>query len=104
MQPPQPTAPKSPNPLPLEPTPSPLHDGGMEARIAKIESHVEYIKRDVADLKSSHTRMADAMASFAKDVNAEFKSVREEMRTDFRWIIGCFAGLLAVMAKGFGWI
>ncbi|MBF8746868.1 hypothetical protein IRZ74_14660 [Pseudomonas monteilii] len=62
----------------------------MEARVARLETHVEYIRRDldviVADL-SEH---------------------RKETRSDFRILFGALIttalGLAALMAKGFGWI
>ncbi|WP_230385399.1 hypothetical protein [Pseudomonas monteilii] len=72
------------------------HTGGngggsdLEARVARLETHVEYIRRDldviVADL-SEH---------------------RKETRSDFRILFGALIttalGLAALMAKGFGWI
>lgn len=59
---------------------------GMEARIARLESAVEYIHRDVADIKT------------------DVREIRGKMDTHFYWILGAFAGLLAVLARGFHWI
>jgi hypothetical protein len=62
-------------------------DGGMEARMARLESDVEYMKRDIAELKTD---------------------VREIRTTDFRLIFGAIIatalGLAALMAGGFGWL
>ena len=63
---------------------------GMEARIAKVESAVEYIQRDILDIKQ------------------ELRSMRKEMSTDFRILFGAIItlaiGLAGLMAKGFGWL
>lgn len=68
----------------------PPHDGGMEARIAKLESSAEYVQRDVADIK------------------AEMRSVRSDMRQDFRILFGAVIavalGLAGLMSRGFGWL
>ena len=62
----------------------------MEARLAKVESCVEHLQRDVADIKKG---LADA---------------RKEHQTDFRILFGALItvalGLAALMAKGFGWL
>jgi hypothetical protein len=59
----------------------------MEARIAKLEVAVEYMQRDIDELK------------------ADVCAIRT---TDFRLLFGAIItvalGLAAVMAKGFGWI
>jgi hypothetical protein len=55
-------------------------------RFGKLESDVEYIKRDVAELKD------------------QVKELRAEARTDFRWLLGLLLALAGMMAKGFHWI
>ena len=61
----------------------------MEARIAKLEVAVEYIKRDIKELKD------------------DVRALRKELSTDFRLLFGALIsttlGLAALMAKGFGW-
>ncbi|WP_432777491.1 hypothetical protein O4O02_18505 [Pseudomonas fortuita] len=69
---------------------TPPGGGDMEARVAKLESHIEYIRRDL-------------------DVIAEdLREHRKETRSDFRVLFGALIttalGLAALMAKGFGWI
>jgi hypothetical protein len=64
----------------------PPHDGGMEARIARLESTTEHILRELVDIK------------------LDLKEIRRNTRTDFLWIIGGFATILAVMAHGFHWV
>lgn len=64
--------------------------GGMEARIAKLETDVEYIKRDMGEIK------------------VDVKDLRVDLRVDFRTLFGALIiaalGLAALMAHGFGWI
>ena len=96
----------------------PPHDGSMEARVAKLEVAVDYIQRDVAEIKADLKVTNEAIRKFGGDVNAEFKAVRGEMTTELKavrsemrsdtWkMLGVFgtgfALLLAAMAKGFGW-
>lgn len=75
------------------------HNGGndgsgggdmLEARVARLESDSEYIKRDIAEIKD------------------DLKEVRKDMREDFRILFGALIvvslGLAGMMAKGFGWL
>lgn len=65
----------------------PPYDARMEARVAKLEIAVEYIQRDIKELKDD---------------------VRAIRTTDFRLMFGAIIavalGLTGVMAKGFHWI
>jgi hypothetical protein len=66
----------------------------LEARVARLEIHVEHVERDIAELK------------------AEVRSMRLAMDRDFRitWAgiialgVGLGVGLSGLMAKGFGWL
>lgn len=68
----------------------PPHDGGMEARVARLETDIDYIKRDVAEIKS------------------DVREIKRDQRADFRLLFGAIIattlGLSALMAKGFGWL
>jgi len=70
-------------------------DGGgtldaMEARVAKLESDLSFVRADMAEIK--------------KDV----RELRSEARTDFRLLFGAIIatalGVAGLMAKGFGWL
>ena len=62
----------------------------MEARIATLESHVEYIRRDIGELKT------------------DVKEIRKEAKDDFRILFSALVavalGLAGLLAKGFGWL
>jgi hypothetical protein len=62
----------------------------MEMRVAKLEASVEYIQRDIGDIK------------------IEVRGLRADARSDFRLLFGALiAAVLALaglMAKGFHWI
>lgn len=63
---------------------------GMQARVAKLESDVEYIK------------------STLKDIKDDVREIKRDARTDFRIIFGAIItvalGLAGLMAKGFNWL
>lgn len=66
------------------------HGGGnMEARVAKLEAHVEHIDTTLSDIKS------------------DIRDIRNGMWSHLRWSIGTtitlFGILAAMMAKGFHW-
>lgn len=62
----------------------------MATRIAKLESHVEHIRSDVADIKHEQRTLRSGLTDMSK------------------WALGLYivlaSGLLGVMAKGFGWL
>lgn len=68
------------------------NDGGseMEARVARLETHVEYIRRDL-----------DVIVD---DLREHRKETRSDFRILFSALITTALGLAAIMAKGFGWI
>jgi hypothetical protein len=59
----------------------------LPPRVARMETHIEYMRLDIAELKGG------------------MKDLRTELRTDFRWLLGLmvagFGSLLGVMAQGF---
>jgi hypothetical protein len=61
-------------------------NGGMEARVAKLEATVEHIGSDISDIRT------------------DLRQIRGDMRTQFYWMLAAFAAVLGVMAKGFGWL
>ncbi len=65
-------------------------DPGMDARVAKLEAHMEHIQSDITDIK------------------ADVREMKRDARTDFRLLFGAVIfvalGLAGLMAKGFHWI
>lgn len=68
----------------------PPHDGGMEARVAKLEAGMEHALRELIELRQ------------------DVRELRENARVDFRLIFGAVItvalGLAALMAHGFHWL
>lgn len=62
----------------------------MEARISKLEAAVEYIQRDIAEIKTELRRLRDK-------VDGHFIILAGT-------IIAAALGLAGIMAKGFGWL
>ena len=62
----------------------------MEERLAKLDSDIEYIKRDIGEIKT------------------DVRDLRGHQERDFRVLFGAIiaagAGLAALMARGFHWI
>lgn len=80
-----------PPPSPPVASPSPEGDnGGMEARIAKLETAMEYVQRDLGEIKT------------------DIRQIKDHARTDFRMLFGALIavalGLAGLMAKGFHWL
>ncbi|HZV65081.1 MAG TPA: hypothetical protein VFG03_09265 [Telluria sp.] len=61
----------------------------MEARVSKLEAAVEYIQRDLTELKA--------------DVRAHRKETARDFRILFSAIITVALGLASLMAKVFHW-
>ena len=85
---------------------------GMEARLARVESDVEYIKRDVGEIKDDVKELKkETKADFKearKETKDDFKDVTKEIKDDFRITFGALilvaVSLAGMMAKGFGWL
>jgi hypothetical protein len=64
--------------------------GGMEARVAKLEAGIEFIGREITEIKN------------------DVRSLRDNARTDFRVLFGAIIvaalGLAGIIAKGFHWL
>lgn len=68
----------------------PPHDGGMEARVARLEATTEHILRELVEMK--------------KDI----RELRADGKIDFRILFGALIatalGLAGLMAHGFHWL
>jgi hypothetical protein len=68
--------------------------GGMESRVARLEIAVEYIQRDIVELKGH----IDALRNDVSGIRTT------DFRITFGAIITVALGLAGLVAKGFGWI
>lgn len=63
---------------------------GMDARVKALETHVEYIRRDIGEMRT------------------DVRDLRTEAHRDFKLIFGAIIavslGLAGLMAKGFKWL
>jgi hypothetical protein len=77
-------------PPPIAPGGGAGENGDMEARIAKLETAMEYVQRDLGEIKS------------------DIRQIKDHARTDFRMLFGALIavalGLAGLMAKGFHWL
>ncbi|GAL29685.1 hypothetical protein JCM19239_6033 [Vibrio variabilis] len=84
----------------------------IEARVAKLESDVEYIKKDIADIKLGMSEMRVELKSDISELRTELKGdigeIRTHQRSDFKLLFGTLItitlSLAGIMAKGFGWL
>lgn len=69
----------------------------MEARIAKLEAHVEHLQSDVSEIKAD-----------VKTLTSTTHNISEAIGSAKVWAMILYVGLaavmLGVMAKGFGWL
>lgn len=79
-------------------------NGGMEARVARLEADVDYIKRDIAEIKT----ILNGHGGKFDGVRDRIDGLRDRTDRDFRILFGALTaaslGLAGLMAKGFGWL
>ena len=84
----------------------------MESRIARLESDVAHLRSDVAeikvDLRSMRDKIDAKMDSMNSNLLEKIQAVKDSIAAAKVWaLILYFAlagGMLATMARGFGWI
>ncbi|MES2947522.1 MAG: hypothetical protein V4858_03175 [Pseudomonadota bacterium] len=98
-------------------------NGKMEQRVNKLETAVEHLQKDTAEIKGEikdfrretkgefadlRREVKGEFSDLRRDSRADFTTTRSDMRTDFRVGFGATIavalGLAAMMAKGFHWI
>ena len=97
--------------------------GGVEARIAKLESDVQHIAADIGEIKldlralrvdtrsdfdSLRAGTRSDMDSLRAGTRSDIDSLRADARSDFRLQFGALiavaVALAGMMATGFGWL
>lgn len=74
----------------IDSTGEPPYDGGMEARVAKLESAVEFMQTTLTDIKT--------------DIREIKRDARDDFRLLFAAIVALGLGMAGLMAKGFHWL
>jgi hypothetical protein len=69
----------------------------MEVRVARLETSVEHIERDIAEMKVDARSMRQSIDQLRDRVEADF-------RITWAGIMALGLGLAGLMAKGFGWL
>jgi hypothetical protein len=77
---------------------------GMEARVARLESDMAYVQRDIAEIKTDIREFRKDNAEFRKEILAVHKEVHSAKVWGLIILGSGYASLIAVMAKGFGWL
>ncbi len=63
---------------------------GVEARVAKLEAGIEYVQRNIAEIKTELQIMRG--------------NARSDLRLTFAALIAVALGLAGLLAKGFHWL
>lgn len=92
--------------------PGPPGETPMEPRVSQLETHIEYVRRDLGDLRVEfREHRKESRTDFCehrKEARTDFREHRKEARTDFRLLFSALIttalGLAAMMGKGFGWL
>ena len=79
-------------------------DGGMEARIAKLESDVGHIQTDVADIKADLRKIPDKIDVVRDKIDKVKDSIASAKIWALILYIALAATLLGVIARGFKWL
>jgi len=68
----------------------PPHDGGMEARVARLEAGMEHVVRELVDIRQ------------------DIRDLRRELHSTTKWLLAAYGAgfiiLLGAMAHGFHWL
>ena len=76
----------------------------MAIEVATLRVHIDHILTAINNINTRMDRLEDAVNESRKELKGEIGELRKEANTRFYWIMSMFAALLAVMAKGFGWL
>jgi hypothetical protein len=90
------------------PTPARNLEQPVEERIARLETHVEHLRSDVKEIKGDLKEVSSDIHRLDRKIDQKFDSLKDSISNFRVWVltlcIAMAAGLLGVIAKGFGWI
>lgn len=84
---------------------TPPGGGDMEARVAKLESHIEYMRRDIADLKADAKGIGSDVSGLkvsAKSAEITLGHVDSHMVTKGKLALWALIGLATVVGSAIG--
>lgn len=87
---------------PIEGGGGPPHDGGMEARVAKLEIAVEYIQRDMAEVRTAIAAAGNDVGTIKKDVAVQGERLKHIPTRVEMW--GAVLLVLGSIGGGFLWV
>lgn len=73
------------------------HNGGMEARVAKLEALAESTDRRLGTIEAD-------LRALRSDFREDVKGVGSDIKVLWGGLIAVAIGLAGLMAKGFGWL
>ena len=79
---------------PVDPAPPEPHSSGMEGRVSRLETFVEAMRNDIADIRQE-------LRALRAETRNEASSLRGELATNFRWLVGLLLTLMLAMIGGF---
>lgn len=84
---------------------TPPGGGDMEARVAKLESHIEYMRRDIAELKTDAKGIGSDVSELkisAKSAEITLGHVDSHMVTKGKLALWALIGLATVVGSAIG--
>jgi hypothetical protein len=86
---------------PVDPAQPEPHSPGMEGRVSRLETFVEAMRGDIADIRQELRTLRTEMRNEISSVRGELSSMRGELATNFRWLVGLLLTLMLAMIGGF---
>lgn len=76
----------------------------MAPRIARLDSSVDHILRELSDIRTEARQLRADMSTENRQLRADMRTQLHWMLAGFAWMMASFAAMLGVLAKGFGWL
>jgi len=68
-----------------------------------IDTRVALLEVSISSINQTMVRLENKMDSQFNETKNDFKDLRKDMKTDFRWLLAIIGGLGFIMAHGFHW-
>lgn len=67
------------------------------------DSRITIVENAIVSIDKRFDKIDNDLKDFRGEILSEFKQIRKEMKSDYRWLLTIIAGLGAIMAHGFHW-